>query len=172
MVESKDVRSLPRRWVFWVTNLIILFMVLLDLAVYLRLFRLHIAFENFYIHHWFTIAGTSFIALYTPIYYFLKRRGFQNTGGLLILHVLGNITAAGLISVHVTQELIRSPQSYPELGTGLVLIFTMIILVATGYLLRFRSLGWAKQLRWLHTAATLSFYLIIVIHALHGIELL
>jgi len=164
--------KISNRVVFWATNLIIVLMVALMIAVYLRLFRLHLLFEDFYLHHWFTIIGTGFIAVYVPAYYFLKRRGGSTVSVLLNVHVLGNLLGASLISAHVVQELTRPPQSFPELGTGVVLISTMFLLVASGYLLRFRNLGLFKQLRYIHTALTLAFYLIIVVHVLHGINLI
>lgn len=78
-----------------------------------------------------------------------------------------------LISIHFTQQISRPPQSYPDLGTGIALYASMILLVASGFLLRFRGLkGLSRPMRYLHTGITLSFYLIILIHVLHGLEMI
>jgi len=154
--------------------------------------------NNFYNHflcsHFFTLAPTAFpggailfytsidrsIAFYTPIYYILKRRNPKLLKTLIKIHVFGNLTAVMLISIHYAQQMGRPAQFYPELGTGLALYIVMFILVATGFLHRFgvlNKLGIYRiilphQNRFLHIAITLTFYIVIIFHALRNIGIL
>ena len=55
----------------WLALLIVAVTIILMIAIYTRFLRLHIALEEFYIHHWLSWTGTLFIAFFTPAYYFL-----------------------------------------------------------------------------------------------------
>lgn len=142
-------------------------------GVYFRLFRLHVLFGEFYYHHWASITGTVFIALFNPVSPILKRHYPKKFRALQRVHVFGNLLAVMLVSIHFTQEVTRPPQSRPDLGTGIVLYATMILLVATGVLRRFpikKSLE--RHLRFIHVGLTLAFYLVIVVHILHGLGMI
>jgi len=176
MGEVKHMNRL-RDIYFWSALLIVLATIYLMVATYLRWFLLHFTLDlfigSFYIHHWFSWIGTLFIAVFTPAYYILKRRYAKRFRTLLKLHVFGNLLAVMLVSIHFTQQISRPPQFYPDLGTGIVLYAAMIILVATGFLQRFqfaKSLG--RYWRFIHNSVTVTFYLIIIVHILHGLEIL
>jgi len=157
----------------WLALLIVAVTIILMIAVYTRFLGLHIALEGFYIHHWLSWTGTLFIAFFTPAYYFLKRRYPQKFRTLLIAHVFGNLLAVMFVSIHFIQEISRPPQAFPQLGTGIVLYPTMILLTLTGFFLRFQvARNLTRQLRFLHTSVAVSFYLIIVVHVLHGLEII
>ena len=166
-------KSRLRNASLWLALLIVAVAVILMIAVYFRLFRLHVLIGEFNIHHWFSWTGTLFIAFFTPAYYFLKRRYPQEFRTLLIAHVFGNLLSVMFVSIHFIQEISRPPQSFPELGTGIVLYPAMILLTLTGFLLRFHA---AKNLtrywRFIHTSVAVSFYLIILVHVLHGLEII
>ncbi len=162
---------------FWSASLIILATIYLTVATYLRWFRLHFTLDlfigSFYIHHWFSWIGTLFIAVFTPAYYVLKRRYAKRFKTLLNLHVFGNLIAVMLVSIHFAQQIGRPPQFYPDLGTGIVLYATMIFLVVTGFFQRFQIPKSARRYwRFLHTGMTVTFYMVIIIHILHGLEIL
>ncbi len=142
-------------------------------GVYYRIFKLHILYEEFYYHHWFTWIGTVYIAFATPAYYLLKRRYSNRFKIFLNIHVFGNLLAFMLISIHFTQQVSRSPHAYPDLGTGIVLYAALIALISTGFLLKFLQPTKinGKSIRFIHTAVTLTFYLIILVHILHGLAL-
>ncbi len=164
-------KSRLRNASLWLALLIIAVTVILMVAVYFRFFRLHVLIGEFNIHHWFSWTGTLFIAFFTPAYYFLKRRYPQKVKNLLMAHVFGSLLSVMFVSIHFIQEMTRPPQSFPELGTGIVLYPAMILLTLTGFSLRFHA---AKNLtrywRFIHTSVAVSFYLIILVHVLHGLE--
>ena len=166
-------KSRLRNASLWLALLIVAVTVILMVAVYFRFFRLHVLIGEFNIHHWFSWTGTLFIAFFTPAYYFLKRRYPQKIKNLLMAHVFGNLLAVMFVSIHFIQEISRPPQAFPQLGTGIVLYPTMILLTLTGFFLRFQvARNLTRQLRFLHTSVAVSFYLIIVVHVLHGLEII
>jgi len=166
-------KSRLRNASLWLALLIVAVTVILMVAVYFRVFRLHVLIGEFNIHHWFSWTGTLFIAFFTPAYYFLKRRYPQKIKNLLMAHVFGSLLSVMFVSIHFIQEISRPPQSFPELGTGIVLYPAMILLTLTGFFLRFHA---AKNLtrywRFIHTSVAVSFYLIILVHVLHGLEII
>lgn len=154
---------------FWIAILLVIITAFLMAAVYTRFLMLHILIEEVYIHHWLSWAGALFIAFFTPAYHFLKRRYPKKYGTMRAAHVFGNLIAVMFVSIHFTQQISRPPQAFPHLGTGIVLYAAMILLVLTGFFLRFRPV---RHSRFLHTSVAVSFYLIIVVHVLHGLEVI
>lgn len=155
---------------FWLALFMILITASLMFAVYYDLLQLHVAIGPYYIHHWLSWTGTTFIAVFTPIYYLLKRSKPQSLKTLLPLHAFGNLVSFMFISIHFTQQISRPAQFYPDLGTGIVLYATMLLLVGTGFLSRFPIVKRkGKSLRFIHLSVTVTFYLIILVHILHGL---
>src|SRR3990170_3500456 len=166
-------KSRLRNASLWLALLIIAVTVILMVAVYFRVFRLHVLIGEFNIHHWFSWTGTLFIAFFTPAYYFLKRRYPQKIRTLLQAHVFGNLLSVMFVSIHFMQEISRPAQAFPQLGTGIVLYPAMILLTLTGFFLRFHvDKNLARQWRFIHTSVAVSFYLIILVHVLHGLEII
>lgn len=165
---------------FWIAIGIILITTYLSIATFLRWFNLRFQVGPFYFTHWLAWIGVLFIALYTPIYYVLKRRNPRLVKTLIKVHVFGNLLAVMLISIHYAQQMGRPAQFYPDLGTGLVLYIVMFILVASGFLHRFGILVKFERIRfflphqnrYLHIAITLTFYTVIIIHALRNMGIL
>lgn len=162
---------------FWSVLLIVLVTLYLMVATYFRWINLHFTVDlfsaSFFLHHWFSLIGTLFIAVFVPTYYVLKRRYAKRLKALLRFHVFGNLLAFLLVSIHFAQQIGRPIQFYPDLGTGIVLYPTMIILVVTGFFQRFqiaKSLG--KSWKFIHTGMTVTFYMTILIHVLHGLEII
>jgi hypothetical protein len=142
-------------------------------AVYADILQLHIYVGPYYIHHWLSWTGASFIALFTPFYYSLKRRNPQRIKALLGVHVFGNLLAFMFISIHFAQQISRPAQFYPDLGTGIVLYATVLLMVATGFSMRFQIGNMVrKTLRFIHTSTTVTFYLIILVHIMHGLGII
>ncbi len=164
----------------WVALTIILVTTILSLATFFRWLRLRFQVGPFSFTHWLVWIGALFIAFYTPIYYILKRRNPRLVKILIKVHVFGNLLAVMLISIHYAQQMGRPAQFYPELGTGLTLYIVMFILVSTGFLHRFGILDklgryriiLPHQNRFLHIAITLTFYLVIIVHALRNMGIL
>jgi uncharacterized membrane protein YidH (DUF202 family) len=159
---------------FWLAVVIILVTIPLSVATYFRWFQLNFFVGPFRYTHWLSWIGTLFIAFFTPAYYVLKRRYPKKLKVLLRIHVFGNLISFLLISIHYAQQVGRPPRFFPDLGTGLVLYIVMPLLVATGFLHRFQILKSIKPHlnRFFHVSITLSFYLVIIVHILQGLNVL
>jgi hypothetical protein len=158
---------------FWTSLLIVIIAILTVYATFTGWFRLSTVIMGESIHHWFSFIGTGFIAIYLPVYSMLKRRYPSQLKTLLPIHVFGNLLAFVLLSAHFSHHLTRPSQAYPDLGTGIALYAAVLILIITGFVLRFHltTRGW-KSWRWVHTGVMLSFYLVIILHVLHGLEVI
>jgi dolichol kinase len=158
---------------FWFALLIILATLLISVASFLRFFRLSFYIGPFRFSHWLGLIGTFFVAFFTPTYHILKRRSPRRGGALTNVHCFGNLLSVMLISVHFSQQMSRPAESFPDLGTGLILYFVMIILVATGFFQRFQiAKSHGRRWRFIHVSVTITFYLVIIIHILHGLEII
>jgi len=126
----------------------------------------------FRVTHWFVWIGTLYISFVVPTIAILKKRLPSRYMTLFRVHVFGNLLAFVLVSLHFASQISRSPTSYPQLGTGLALYIIMILLVATGFAHRFKLIPQIKSQtqRFIHVGLTFSFYLIIGIHILHGLN--
>jgi len=159
---------------FWSAFVIILVTICLMVATYLRWFQLNFFVGPFRFTHWLVWIGTLYIAFVTPAYYVLKRRYPKRLKALVKIHVFGNLLAFMLVSIHFAQQIGRPPQFFPDLGTGLALYIITFILVATGFLHRFHLLKSVNPHlnRFMHISITMSFYIVIGIHILQGLEIL
>jgi len=166
--------KLLKDWGFWTACVIIVVIIYLSVATYLRWFNLNFFVGPLRLTHWFVWIGALFIAIYTPIYYVLKRRYQKRLLTLLQIHMFGNLFAFMLVSIHYAQQVGRPPLFFPDLGTGWTLYIVMLILVVSGFLHRFRIIGSIRPHlnRFLHVAVTMSFYIIIITHVLQGIGIL
>ena len=164
----------PKRtvnWELWVSAVIVLLTAFLMFAYYNRWFSFAERIGPFRLIHYVAFAGTLYIAFGVVLFVVLKRRTPSKYKMLLRVHVFGNLLSFLFVSLHFAGQLGRPADFYPELGTGLALYIGMVLLVATGFALRFhvfRGLGPATS-RFVHAAMALGFYLIIVVHILHGL---
>ena len=159
---------------FWSATIIILFAIGLAIVAYLRFFDLNFFVGPYRLAHWLTWIGTTFIAIYTPIYYAAKRKYPRKIKPLLRIHVFGNLFSFTLITIHFAQQISRPEAFFPDLSTGLVLYIATPILIATGYLHRFKIFKNMKPHtnRYLHVALTVTFYLTILVHILQGLNVI
>jgi hypothetical protein len=158
----------------WFALMIILATIYLSVAMYFRWLPLSFRLGGLFFAHWLGIVGSAFIAIYSPIYYVMKRRYPRRVKGLVRIHVFGNLLSFTFISIHIAQQLGRPPQFYPDLGAGLALYIITLILVATGFihryglLARFGRYQLPHRNRFTHIALTLSFYIVVLVHALRN----
>jgi hypothetical protein len=158
---------------FWAAVVILLVTVYLSFGTYVGWFQLGSFVGQFRLNHWLGWTGVVFVAAYTPLYHFLKRRYPKRAKTLLGTHVIGNLLAFLLISIHFASQLGRPTQFFPDLGTGIVLYPIMIILVITGFTQRFQiASSFSRKWRFLHTSMATSFYLVILVHILQGLGFL
>jgi hypothetical protein len=123
--------------------------------------------------HWIGFIGTIYIAFAVPAQPLIKRKAPRHLRTSLNIHMIGNLLAVMLISIHFAQQVTRPALFYPELGTGIVLYATMLLLTATG-IIQYSSVAkkYVHYLRFLHPAFALMFYTVIVAHILHGISII
>lgn len=105
--------------------------------------------------------GAFWIAIFTPIYFVLKRRSPRHLKSMLKIHVVGNLLAFALITAHYAHREVNSV----FLGTGIVLYVALLSLVVTGIIKTFNVVkGFRSQVNFVHTSMTTAFYLILIIH--------
>jgi hypothetical protein len=159
---------------FWAALSIIIAAIILILADRMAWIHFGFFFGPFRVNHWFVWIGTLYIASVVPAIAFMKKRRPDKFNVLFRLHVFGNLSAFLLISLHFAGQIDRPAAAYPQLGTGLALYVTMILLVATGFTHRFQLVPQIKSQtrKFIHVGLTFSFYIIIGIHILHGLGVL
>jgi hypothetical protein len=163
-----------RNWELWFSAIVIFVTVFLMIAYYNHWFSFAARIGPFRVIHYVAFAGTLYIAFGVILFVFLKRRNPSKYNMLLKVHALGNLFAFLLISLHFAGQVGRPADSYPDLGTGLALYVGMVALVGTGLALRFslfRRVSPATN-RLVHAGLALAFYLIIVVHILHGLNII
>lgn len=148
--------------------------IILSVVSYLRVYDLNFVVGQFRLSHWFVWVGTFFVAIYSPVYFALKRKYPGRIRNLLRIHIYGNLFSFLLITVHFTQQISRPEAFFPDLSTGLALFIVMPILVFSGYFQRFRIIKSINPHanRYLHGSLTLTFYVIILVHILQGINII
>ena len=129
--------------------------------------------------HWMVLIGTFFIAIYTPIFYVLKRLHPKGLKYLLNIHVFGFLFSFMFISIHFAGQIGRPQQFYPELGEGIALFIIMVLLVATGFIHRFQLINKKSGKyykphfnRYYHVSITTAFYIVIIVHVLININVI
>jgi hypothetical protein len=169
-MEFKETRS----WDFCLAVIAIVLTGFLMFAYYNRWFSFAARIGPFRLIHYIAFAGALYIAFGVILFGFLKRRSPKKYKLLLRIHTLGNLFAFLLISIHFAGQVGRPANFYPTFGTGLALYFAMVSLVSTGLAFRFRlfrSLTPATN-RFIHTGLAFSFYIIILVHILHGLNII
>src|SRR4030065_952997 len=138
---------------FWIATAILIVTVSVMAAIILHWIRFGFFVGPFRLNHWFVLIGATYIASVVPIIAFLKKRFPKRYITLYRIHVFGNLSAFMLISLHFASQISRPANSYPELGTGLVLYIAMVLLVGTGILQSFHLPPKIKPqtYRFLHT---------------------
>jgi len=174
LTESNKKSGLFKNTEFLFATLIIIVTILLSVVSYLRIYDLNFIVGQYRLSHWFSWVGTFFIAIYSPIYFALKRKYPRKIRTLLRIHIYGNLFSFLLISIHFTQQVSRPEAFFPDLSTGLLLFIVMPIMVLTGYFQRFKIVNAINPHanRYLHISLTLTFYLTILIHILQGISII
>ncbi len=165
--------SAMRRGYFWLSLFLLILTDIFFVGVILDWFDFGFVIGPYRINHWLGWIGFVFILIHIPLFVTLKRKYVNKIRLFLGIHVLGNLTAYLLISIHFASQISRPAQFYPDLGTGLALYIFMITLVATGFLQRFNLLSkYRKTWRFLHTSSVTALLVLILFHILHGINII
>ena len=159
---------------FWAALSIIIVAVCLMVADNLDWIHFGFLVGPFRANHWFVWIGTLYVAFAVPIIAVSKKRYVSRYATLFRVHVYGNLLAFFLISLHFAGQIGRPLTAYPQLGTGLALYIIMILLVATGFTHRFELIPQVKSQtrKFVHVGFSFSFYIIIGIHILHGLNMI
>lgn len=164
--------GLLRKTDFWLSLLILIVTVILAVGRALDWYSLGFFIGPFRASHSLVIIGATYIAIATLAFTILKNRLQAKYETLVKFHVIGNLSAVLLVTIHFVSQVTRSTP--PRLETGLALYVVMILLVASGFLYRFRIIPRFNIItnRLLHVGVALSFYILIGIHVLHGLGIL
>lgn len=154
---------------FWLALLILLLTITASIGTYQRwwaflLFRI----GPFSFGHWLGWVGAAFIALFNPLYSYLKRHAKKiSQKKLFMTHIFGNLSAYFLISVHFAQQESRPSEFEAVHSTGLVLFITVTTLIVTGFFQRFGVFrSQLKTWKFIHTSLILTFYMVVITHIL------
>lgn len=170
MKTGKTMASSRKSNQFYIAIVLILAIIILSVGNYLRWWDLNLYVGPLYFHHWLSLIGAGYIAIFTPIYSIMKRRSPKRFRTLLNIHAFGNLVAFLFISIHFTQHIGVPAQFAPTLRTGLTLYIIVIIMVITGFVQRFQLVRrFLKSWRFIHVSLSLSFYIVVIIHILHNV---
>ena len=158
---------------FVLTFLLLLVTAILSIVTYIMWYRLTFFVGSYLFIHWLSLVATIFIAVAIPLNYVLKRSRPQNSKTILKIHVLGNLIAFLLISIHFAQNLGRLSGALQRLGTGFALYLLLSLIVATGILERYKTSGkLPRYAKAIHKYTTVMLYLVMLIHVLEGFNIL
>jgi hypothetical protein len=164
---------------FLIAIIIVFVALILSIVVYGRILRVNFFIGDLRFSHWLGIIGTIGVAIATPLYTVLKHRYPVNWTKITRFHIFGNLIFFTLILFHFATQIARPPTAFPALGSGLAMMIAMIIQIALGFTQRFRSrrpiferVFKAEPNKFLHASLVMVFYLVIVLHSLHGLGLL
>ncbi|MHA2323762.1 MAG: hypothetical protein ACXACB_00045 [Promethearchaeota archaeon] len=155
------------------TLILLLATIISTIAAYIFWYSFTFFVGSYLFIHWLGLIATIFIVVSVPIYYILKRVKPQNLKILLKIHVLGNLFAFLVISIHFGQNFGRLAGYLQRLDEGFVLYLFLILMVTTGILERYQISG--KLLRYIkvvHKYSVVVLFLIIFIHVLEGFNIL
>jgi hypothetical protein len=112
--------------------------------------------------HWIGWIGALYIAITVPVYSVVKRRYPHYARRMLNIHIIGNLLAMMLVSIHFANQVTRSAIDF---GTGTLLYISLILLVTTGMALMTGALKkYIRQVRFIHPASAIAFYLLLLVH--------
>ncbi len=158
---------------FLLSTILLLITIILSALAYFFWLELSFFVGPFFFIHWLGIIAAIFIALFIPIYYFLKRRRPKDRKILLKTHVFGNLFAFLLISIHFAQNFGRLVNYYPKVGDGIALFLILATFVATGFQEKFRiGKKLLKYTKFVHRYSIVIFYFVVIIHMLQGFDII
>ena len=170
-LEASDRR---RKFALGLSIIIVFLTAFLMYAYYNRWFSFAARVGPFRIIHYVAWAGTIYIAISVILFGVSNHHFHAISATRLAIHVFGNLVAIMLVSMHFAGQLGRPADFYPQLGTGLALYSIIVLLLSTGFILRFSFNPKLRPvtMRFVHVSMALAFYVIIVIHILHGLSII
>ncbi len=156
---------------------IIIVAIALSAIIYNHTLIVNMVILNMRFSHMLSIIGTIGIAVATPLFTVMKRSYPASWTKIIRFHIIGNLVFFTLIVYHFSSQISRS--TLPDLGTGLAMFGAMSLQIAFGFTQRFasqRKIGdrtiSLKTVKFIHASLVMVFYLIILIHVLHGFKII
>ena len=164
---------------FLVALLIVIATVILAFVTYDRIIRINFFVLDLRFSHWLCIIGTIGIAVATPLFTLLKHKTPVNYKRIIRFHVFGNLIFFMLITLHFFTQIARPAANFPDIGSGLAMYLAMSLQILLGFTQRFRSqrtlynkLFNPMTNKFVHAALVMVFYLVILLHVLHGFRII
>ncbi len=152
---------------------LLVILIFVGVGTYMSLWDLHFSIGPFFLHHWLSIIGGAYLLIFILVFAYMKRYTTVNRGTLLKVHVFGYLLAVIFISVHFAQQMGRPAEFAPDLGAGLATYLLLMVIVATGFMMRFGLLTQKRESwRLFHVGLSLSLFIVLVIHALQNFGIL
>jgi hypothetical protein len=121
--------------------------------------------------HWIGWIGIGYLVLFMTISVVTKRKAIKLYPKIFRIHVVGNLLATEFATIHFMHQITRSVENYPDLGTGIVLYFSIVGLALSGYGTAFRFFRTeVKKARFLHTSLAITLLMVVILHIIHGIS--
>ncbi|PVX26811.1 MAG: hypothetical protein CW716_05250 [Candidatus Bathyarchaeum sp.] len=155
----------------WASLIILLATTVFSVVAFVDWYSLSFFVGSLFFVHWLGIAATLFIAVMIPVYYVLKRKRPRTLKNMLKVHVFGNLISFMLVAIHFAQNTGRLSGLYTRLNFGFVLFLVLAVIVVTGMLERFGH-KLARHTRPIHRYSVALFYVVAVIHALQGFNII
>lgn len=156
---------------FWLTLTFLLATVISSIAAYVFWYNLTFFMGPYLFVHWLGLIATAFVAVSIPIQYFVKRKRPQNFKTTLKIHTTGNLFAFSLISIHFAQNVGRLSGALQRIGAGFALYLVLAVIMATGIMDRYQTKR-SRYIKATHKYTVIILYLIMLIHALEGFNIL
>ncbi len=138
-------------------------------GTYMGLWDIRFSIGPFYSDHWLSIIGGTHLLIFIVIFAYVKRYTAVNRDTLLKVHMFGNLLAVIFVSEHFAQQMGHAH----DLGTGLATYLLLVVIVATGFMMRFGLLTQQRESwRLFHVGLSLSLFIVVVIHALENFGIL
>jgi hypothetical protein len=97
-------QKVNQKFGFYISVVLIVLTIILSVAVFNKWINLRLTFGGFFFNHLLSWIGSIYFAVYTPIYYWLKKRNPKKIKYLIKLHVYGNLISFLMDSIHIAQQ--------------------------------------------------------------------
>jgi hypothetical protein len=147
--------------------------IILSAIGYLFWYNLLFFVGPYFFVHWLAIIATISIGVFILFHYILKYIKPKNYKIILRIHVFVNLFSFLAISLHFGQNLGRLIGFPQRLTDGFTTYILLIIIVTTGILRRYKpSLKLSKYNKIIHKYTVILLFLILIIHALQGFNII
>jgi len=160
----------PKNLELWFALIILFASTIFSVIAFALWYQLTFFIGPYLFIHWLGIIGSVFIAVFNPLYYILRRRK-RLSKTFMRLHVFGNLFAFLLVSLHFAQNFGRLVEIPQRLSEGLVLYFTVFIVIITGLIERFFNRKSSRLIKNIHKYIVILLLFILLIHTLEGFNL-